>query len=95
MNSILQQLRTLPRNALLREIRRAAADDRILLWENIGYGDMYQPVLAVPQAAARLGVKVGDVIGYVLLVDPPTGSALGDLMNAVRQDIPPYPDPFR
>jgi len=95
MNPILRHLRAMPRRELLNEVRRCADDPDILLWEQVGYGDMYKPVRANPQAAARLGVALGDVIGYKLLVDRPMGSALGDLMNVVRQDDPPYKDPFR
>lgn len=95
MNQILEYLRGLPRRQLVREIRRAAEDNSILLWEFVSYGDMYAPCSAGPQTAARLGVKVGTIIGYKLLTDAPMGSAIGDLMHAVRQDDPPYPDPFR
>jgi hypothetical protein len=95
MSDTLKRLRSLPRSDLIREIRRAAGDDRILLWEQVGYGDTYDPVRAGVEAAAKLGVLPGVVIGYILTVERPMGSALGDLMNAVPQDSPPYPDPFR
>ncbi len=95
MSNTLKYLRSLPRNELVREIRRATGDDRILLWEQVGYGDMYTPVRAGVETAAKLGVLPGVVIGYLLTVERPMGSALGDLMNAECQDSPPYPDPFR
>jgi hypothetical protein len=94
MGNSLAYLKSLSRDELLTEIRRATENPDILLWELVGYGDMYEPVRAGPETAAALGLEGGEVIGYVLLVPRPMGSAIGDLMNSVRQDEPPYPDPF-
>lgn len=95
MNEILTFLRTLPRSELLRRIRAAANDDRIVFWEQIAYSDMYDKVAAGPETAARLGVPVGTIIGYRILAGTPMGGALADLINIEPQDDPPDPDPFR
>jgi hypothetical protein len=94
MNSRLQLLKKLPRRQLLTEIRRAAGDQSIVLWEQIPYGEIYKAVQAGPETAVKLGVKRGDVIGYVCGDKPSGASSVMGLMNAVRQDKPPYPDPF-
>ena len=94
MRAQLDYFRSLPRSALLHELRRVTGIERLLLWEQVAYGDMYEPVRAGNDVAGRLGVSVGDVIGYVLLVDAPMGSAIGDLVNATPQNDAPYPDPF-
>ena len=95
MHPLLQQLRALPRSELLFAIRRAADDDRIVLWEDLPYGELYTAVRAGPITAARLGIEPNVVIGYVQLVDTPKGCAIGDLMNSIPKDDPPYPDPFK
>jgi hypothetical protein len=97
-NPTLTRLRGLPRGDLLRELRKATGDREIALWEQIGYGDMYIPVRAGREAAAQLGVRPGDVIGYRLpesVARAPMGSAIGDLMHAEPQNVSPYGDPFR
>jgi hypothetical protein len=95
MNEILSFLRTLPRIELLRRIRVAANDDRIVFWEQIAYSDMYEKVIAGPETAATLGVPIGAVIGYRILAGTPMGGALADLINIEPQNESPDPDPFR
>ncbi len=95
MNEILVFLRTLPRSELLRRIRAVTDDARIVFWEQVAYSDMYEKVSAGREAAAKLGVPIGTVIGYRILAGTPMGGALADLINIVPQDEPPDPDPFR
>jgi hypothetical protein len=99
MNERLQYLRSLPRYDLLKEIRAAAEDPHIVLWEMVPYGAIWVACRAGVITAERLGIEKGLVFGYH--ADRmgncdlrPTGSAFGDLCNCVRQETPPYPDPF-
>jgi hypothetical protein len=94
MNEILNNLKSLSRRDLLRELRRVSEMPSLLLWEQVGYGSIYTPVSAGVQTAARLGVPRGSIIGY-LVDNAPMGSSLSGLDNAVPQNDPPYPDPFR
>jgi len=96
MNERLQQLQSLPRKELLRQIRRAAEMTALLLWEMVPYGKIYTPCRAGPVAAAALGIKPGEVIGY--LIEQKKAGGTSHIMGfdqLVRQDDPPYPDPFR
>ena len=95
MNEILSFLRTLPRQELLRRIRAAADDDRIVFWEQVAYSDMYVKVTAGPETAAALGVPISAVIGYRITAGTPMGGALADLIDIVPQNEQPDPDPFR
>ena len=94
MNDTLQGLQNLSRRELLLHIRRVTGMENFLLWENVAYGDIWGVVQAGPEAAARLGVREGEIIGYVVQGERPKGSAIGDLMHARPQNYPPYPDPF-
>jgi len=95
MNEILSFLKTLPRREVLRRVRAATNDDRIVFWEQIAYSDWYEKVVADATMAPKLGVSIGTVIGYHILAGTPMGGALADLIDIVPQNDPPDPDPFR
>jgi len=96
MNELLDRFKHLPRWKLQQELRRITGDSALYLWEYLPYGYFYAPVQAGPLTAAALGVPPGTVIGYHVPEGggEVKGGALADLMNAVNQDAPPYPDPF-
>jgi len=94
VSELLERFRRLPRAELQRELRRITGDDQLSLWENLGYGWMYWPVRAGPEAAAKLGTPVHAVIGYHVAAGHVFGGAITDLMDKEPQDQPPYPDPF-
>lgn len=93
-NPILERLRGLSRDKLLAEIRRATDDPDIVLWEQVPYGEIYTPVRAGPQAAKALGVRPGDVIGYIAESKPAGASSIFGMENAILQNVAPYFDPF-
>jgi len=95
MSTLLDHYRKLPRPALQAELRRITGIESLHLWEYVGYNWMYESVRAGHRLANLLGVPVDSVIGYRVLAGHVTGGALGDLLNVVNQDRPPYPDPFR
>jgi len=94
MGAALEHYKSLPRLQLQRELRKISEIEQLYLWEYIGLGWMYEAVRAGPRVADQLGVKIGDVIGYRVLVGHVMGGALSDLMNVETNDAP-YPDPFR
>jgi len=94
MNELLAHYRSLPRLELQRQLRELTGIQQLYLWEYIGLGWILQEVRANMTLADRLGVKIGDVIGYRVIVGEVMGSALGDLMNVETQE-PPHPDPFK
>ena len=93
LNPALARLRGLSRGDLLRQIRSASGDSEIVLWEQVGYGDIYAPVSAGPETAQSLGVRAGDIIGYKIIEGQQKGSAIADLMN-IEKGVAPYLDPF-
>jgi hypothetical protein len=94
MDQILAHYRSLPRSQLQQELRRITGIDDLYLWENLGYGWIYEGVRVGTTTAPRLGVRVGDVIGYRVIEGEVKGGAISDLFY-IKEDKPPYPDPFR
>jgi hypothetical protein len=95
MNQQLRRYCSLPRRQLQSELQQISGIKELHLWEFVGYGWFWEPVRASVAVAAQLGFAPGTVIGYkVLAGETSATTALADLMNAVNQDAPPYPDPF-
>jgi hypothetical protein len=100
-NMILESLRRLSRGDLLTEIRRVTRGkiqlregQEIVLWEQIPYGEIYTPVRAGRQVATELGVRPGEVIGYIAESKPTGASSVMGMDNVVMQNVAPYLDPF-
>jgi hypothetical protein len=90
----LLELRQLPRGELLKKIRAASDDYEIVLWEQVHYGGGYTPVVAGPKAAAKLGVREGEVIGYKVEAKAKEQSAIMGMAEPEVQELSPYGDVF-
>jgi hypothetical protein len=90
----LLRLRQLSRPALLKELREVTGDSKLRLWEQVEYGEFYHIVRAGAETAARLGIRVGDVIGYHQWSQAAMG--FGGIMELSLDpmNISPYGDPF-
>jgi hypothetical protein len=91
-NPVLDKMRELSRKELLDEIRRVTGNNDAVLWEQIGYGDVYEVIVADARTAKALGTRIGEVIAYTTQGGP-MGSATGGL-TLTPQDVSPYGDPF-
>jgi hypothetical protein len=89
-------IRSLARAHLQAELRRITGIESLYLWEYIGLQWMYHEVRAQKGGLAeRLGVQVGDVIGYRVTAGHVFGGARADLINIdADPNTAPYPDPF-
>jgi hypothetical protein len=96
VNDVLRHYQSLPRPHLQRELRRITGIEALYLWEYVGLRWLYREVRADVALAPKLGVQIGDVIGYQVLAGHVFGGALTDLINTDSvNETPPYPDPFR
>ena len=75
-------------------IRRASGDNELVLWEMIGLNSFYEIHTAGPQTAGKLGINVGEVIGYKIPGGGGhfMGAAIGDLENQIPMQPPPVKD---
>ena len=79
---------------LIYRIRRAADDNKLLIWEMVGLNNFYEIHTAGPITAGRLGINIGEIIGYTIPEGGGhfMGSASGDLENQIPRQAPPVKD---
>ena len=103
MNPTLARMRQLPRDLLLKEIRKAAGEvgskggfyeQDLVLWEQIEYGAVYRAVRAGKEMAAKLGVREGDVIGYQTEGHISAKSRIMGMDELALEELSPYGDVF-
>jgi hypothetical protein len=90
----MSQPRRLPKLELLKEIRNAAGDEKLVLWRQVEYGEAWEEIVATPEVAARLGIRPGDVIGYHQLSESFGYAGIYGLDGLVPQDFSPLGDVF-
>ena len=75
-------------------MRNASDLADLILWEMVGLNHFYTPVIAGPEAARKLGIQQGEIIGYLTPEGGGhvQGSAVGDAMVPIKNQAPPARD---
>ena len=95
MTSRLDYFKGLPRRDLQSEIRALLKNEDFYLWEYMNVGWFYIPLRADDKIATLLGVRVDEVVGYIVLAGHVLGGGFFDQIGVPKNLPPSHPDPFK